>query len=150
MSVPLPCPVDGCPFTEEFVNELAAHLIATHDYERADAVTAAKKVQSRVDPFGLEKNGIKTHVEPAVTPAVTPPAIEETAMPKTPKPCKVCARLAPKKCKRHGGTGGGSRPPAAAEPAVRNGHDPEIAKAIVALNARIQKLTEARDALEAL
>lgn len=70
--IALPCPEPDCPVTEEFVNELGAHLIASHAYERPDAVQAAKRVQSQADPFGLDKHGITTHVEPAATPAVTP------------------------------------------------------------------------------
>ncbi len=78
--------------------------------------------------------------------------------------CKVCARLAKKepgaKCKRHGGPSrstsngrnrsavGGDGPAKTA--VARNGHDPEIAQAIAALNAKILKLTEARDMLDAL
>ena len=62
----LACPV--CPVTAPFVGELAAHLRASHDYEHQASISAAKAVQAVRDPFGLDANGLKKHVDPESTP----------------------------------------------------------------------------------
>ena len=102
------------------------------------------------DPYGLDRNGITKHVGSSI-----PPAPEET--PVADKPCKLCARFAPEKCRRHGGapkkapkprTGGGKRVRKSgqavrkserSEPAMpsRNGHDVNGAKTLL-----LEKLDE--------
>jgi len=127
---------------------------------------------SRRDPFGLDKAGIKTHVEPPAAPPAPIPPIKETPMPpKVKPPCKLCAKFAPDKCKRHGGkdrstsnrgrgrTRGGSpsKPRAAAEPSVRKNGLPSFDAALAFLDtqieqveARLVKLKAARDGMAML
>lgn len=78
---PRPCPVEGC--TEERVNvgQLAHHLRDDHGKDAwsaiamargesaavtasvtADPITPERRAAAIADPYGLEKNGIKTHV----------------------------------------------------------------------------------------
>ena len=129
----IPCPEAPCTATRATPGALAAHLVDDHLISATVALQRAREAESgplppsRTDPLGLDRNGIKTHVEPLtdpalkdapldgdarssveppVTPAVTPPASEEAPMGANkadPASCKFCLRFAPKKCKRHGG-----------------------------------------------
>lgn len=78
-------------------------------------------------------------------------------MPKKDKACKLCARVAPEKCKRHGGspkkaTGGGKKSakkkPPVREPASANGHgrgdlkDNEARKAADVLLGHLYRLRD--------
>jgi hypothetical protein len=128
-----------------FVGELAGHLRDAHSFEHQESIDAAKKVQSRTDPFGLDRNGIKTHVEPALTPAVTPPPIEETPMPEN-RPCgcgpkgrhqKTCA------LRKGGGADAGAEKPAKAAakaPAKKTARRP--AELAAARNGHTAALTD--------
>lgn len=75
----------------------------------------------------------------------------------TTKPCKLCARVAPEKCKRHGGasqskskaagkkaTGGGKHSKKRQEPAVRNGKggglDARAASMLTSAKTRVTQL----------
>lgn len=104
----LRCP--RCPdHTAQAIGLLAAHLANDHLVAAFAALKEAREIAAGVatppemerppatraevlaDPFGLDRNGIKKH------------ATKGDTMPRTPKPCKLCARFAPEKCKHHGG-----------------------------------------------
>lgn len=93
----LACQETPCAATRPTIGALTAHLVNDHLISASTALQRAREAAtvelpaSRVDPYGLDKHGVKTHVEPPVTPAVTPPVPKEPAMPKTTKPCRICA-----------------------------------------------------------
>lgn len=120
----IPCVAAAtCTQAFETVVALSNHLASEHltpvAMARTLAQEAAAALPTRTDPLGLDKNGIKMHVEipDRMSQPIPPRATadesrnQEIPMPSSPTrskqadpaACKYCARFAPDKCKRHGG-----------------------------------------------
>lgn len=98
----LPCPRPGCGTAVSDAGRLAAHLVTVHLTAPSGAHHEAQAVKQQADPQPLRvqrkeatmactycKRADGTHTEKCKT--------------RTRPPCKICARVAPAKCARHGG-----------------------------------------------
>jgi hypothetical protein len=60
----LACPRAACTGAVlATVGELGAHLIEIHGAKASVALEEARRTAAKADPFGLDRNGIKTHEE---------------------------------------------------------------------------------------
>jgi hypothetical protein len=90
------CTATGCSTTATDVGTLAAHLVEDHDSAPSVAFRHARRAGGCVTiPV--------TRPEPVAPPPPTERIRSTTPHRADPASCKVCARLAPEKCKRHGG-----------------------------------------------
>lgn len=138
----IPCP--RCQASAPNAGTLAGHLATDHLISPSEALRDAQRA-------AREQGDV-----PPTTTTPTSPEPKESPMPSKPKPCKYCARFAPKKCKRHGGEPRSTAFKATGQrKGAANGHRPpsDLAAAIRALRdtAEAGKRAQAElDEIEAL